>query len=131
MMKISNEVKIGGVALLTIAAFIYLYNFLKGTELFTSTDNYHIIYSNINGLEESNPVEINGFQAGVVQDIHLVNDGSGLLSVTISVDKDFNIPKGTKAEITTATLIAGMKIILRMGDSKEFCQNNDTIEVLS
>jgi len=128
MNKISHEVKIGAVALITIIAFILLFNFLKGSALFTSTDTYHIVYSNIAGLTESSPVEINGYQAGVVQDIKLINDGSGLLAVSISVDRNFNIPVGTKAEITTATLIAGMKIILRMGESSVMHHNHDTLE---
>lgn len=126
-MKISHEVKVGGVALITIVAFILLYEFLKGTALFTSTDTYHIVYENIAGLTESNPVEINGYQAGVVQEVKLINDGSGLILVSLSVDKNFNIPKDTRAEITTATLIAGMKIVLRMGESREMCSDHDTI----
>ena len=126
-MKISHEVKIGAVALVTIIAFILLFQFLKGTALFTSTDTYHVVYGNIAGLTESNPVEINGYQAGVVQEVKLVNDGSGKILVSLSVDKHFNIPRDTKAEITTATLIAGMKIVLRMGESTEMCSNHDTI----
>jgi len=126
-MKISHEVKVGAVALITIIAFILMFEFLKGTALFTSTDTYHIVYDNIAGLTESNPVEINGYQAGVVQDVKLINDGSGRILVSLSVDKHFNIPMDTEAEITTATLIAGMKIILRMGDSNEMCHNHDTL----
>lgn len=127
-MKISHEVKVGAVALITIIAFILMFEFLKGTALFTSTDTYHIVYDNIAGLTESNPVEINGYQAGVVQDVRLINDGSGLILVSLSVDKNFNIPKDTRAEITTATLIAGMKIVLRMGESSEMCHSHDTLQ---
>jgi phospholipid/cholesterol/gamma-HCH transport system substrate-binding protein len=127
-MKISHEVKVGAVALITIIAFILMFEFLKGTALFTSTDTYHIVYDNIAGLTKSNPVEINGYQAGVVQDVRLINDGSGLILVSLSVDKNFNIPKDTRAEITTASLIAGMKIVLRMGESGEMCNSHDTLE---
>ena len=127
-MKISHEVKVGAVALVTIIAFILLFSFLKGTALFTSTDTYHVVYGNIAGLTESNPVVINGYQAGVVQDIRLINDGSGRILVSLSVDKHFNVPADTRAEITTATLIAGMKIILRMGQSSEMCHNHDTLD---
>ncbi|MRR20177.1 MCE family protein [bacterium] len=126
-MKISHEVKVGTVAVITIGAFILLFNFLKGTALFTSTDTYHIVYNNIAGLTESSPVEINGYQAGVVQDIKLINDGSGLILVSLSVDRNFKVPRDTEAEITTATLIAGMKIVLRMGESSEMCHNHDTL----
>jgi phospholipid/cholesterol/gamma-HCH transport system substrate-binding protein len=128
MKKISREVMVGGIALITIIAFILLFNFLKGSAIFTSTDTYYIVYDNIAGLTKSNPVEISGYQAGVVQNISLINDGSGKLLVSISVDRNFNIPVGTKAEITTATLIAGMKIILRMGEGPGMYHNHDTIE---
>lgn len=127
-MKISHEVKVGAVAVITIGAFILLFNFLKGTALFTSTDTYHIVYSDIAGLTESSPVEINGYQAGVVQDIRLINDGAGLILVSLSVDRNFKVPKDTRAEITTATLIAGMKVVLRMGESSEMSHNHDTLD---
>lgn len=127
MKKISSEVKIGAIALVTIIIFIWLFTYMKGSELFTKTDTYHVIYSEIGGLQESSPVEINGYQAGVVQKIRFINDGSGRLSVSISVDKNFDLPKGTNAQITTATLIAGMKIVLNFGDGPGFYQNGDTI----
>lgn len=127
MKKISNEVKVGAVALLTIAGFIWLYSFLKGNDVFTKTATYHIVYEAISGLKESSPVEINGYQAGIVQDIKFINDGTGRLAVSISVDKEFDLPVGTTAEITSASLIAGMKIILKMGESKEIYSNHDTI----
>lgn len=127
-MKISHEVKVGAVAVITIGAFILLFNFLKGTALFTSTDTYHIVYNNIAGLSESSPVEINGYQAGIVQDIRLINDGSGRILVSLSVDRNFNVPEDTRAEITTASLIAGMKVVLRMGESSEMCHNHDTLD---
>jgi phospholipid/cholesterol/gamma-HCH transport system substrate-binding protein len=127
MKKISSEVKIGAIVLVTVAIFIYLFNYLKGSDLFTKTDTYHIIYSQINGLQESSPVEINGYQAGVVQSIKFINDGSGRLSVAISVDKNFDLPTGTSANITTATLIAGMKIVLLFGDGPGIYKSGDTI----
>ncbi len=125
--KITHEVKVGAIALLTVIAFILMYEFLKGTALFTRTNSYHIIYDDIAGLTESNPVEINGYQAGVVQSIRLINDGSGRLYVSLSVDRKINIPKDSRAEITTASLIAGMKVILRMGHGSAMCHNHDTI----
>jgi phospholipid/cholesterol/gamma-HCH transport system substrate-binding protein len=127
MKKISSEVKIGAIALVTIGVFIWLFSFLKGTELFTKTDSYHIIYSAVGGLQESSPVEINGYQVGVVQGIKFINDGTGRLAVTISVNKNFDLPVGTTAEITTATLIAGMKIVLRFGEGPGTYKYGDTI----
>jgi phospholipid/cholesterol/gamma-HCH transport system substrate-binding protein len=127
MKKISNEVKVGVTALVTILVFIWLYNFLKGTDLFSSTNSYYAVYDQINGLAESSPVEINGYKVGVVQSIHFADDGSGRLIVKMSVSKGFNLPHKTYARITTASLIAGMKIKLIYGEGPGSFKNGDTI----
>jgi phospholipid/cholesterol/gamma-HCH transport system substrate-binding protein len=127
MKKISNEVKVGATALVTILVFIWLYSFLKGRDFFSSTSSYYAVYSEINGLTETNPVEINGYKAGVVQSITFINDKSGRLLVKMSVDKSFILPEKTVAEVTPASLIAGMKIRLVFGDGPGVYKAGDTI----
>jgi phospholipid/cholesterol/gamma-HCH transport system substrate-binding protein len=127
MKKISNEVKVGATALITILVFIWLYSFLKGKDLFSNTNHYYAVYDQIGGLAESSPVEINGYKVGVVQAINFVNDGSGRLVIKMSVEKGFDLPEKTVAEITTASLIAGMKVRLVFGSGPTMYKNNDTI----
>ncbi|HUS86588.1 MAG TPA: MlaD family protein [Bacteroidales bacterium] len=127
MIKISDEIKVGAIALVTIVAFIWLYSFLKGQGLFSNTDKYHILYDDISGLEESSPVEVNGYKVGIVQDVKLLNDGSGKILVNISIEKGVILPEESTAEITTASLIAGMKIRLILGERDEYYINGDTI----
>ncbi len=127
MKKISNEVKVGATALLTILVFIWLYNFLKGKDLFSSKVQYYVVYDKVGGLAESSPVEVNGYKVGVVQSIKFIDARSGRLLVVLSVDKNFRLPVGTIAEITTATLIAGMKIQFVYGEGPDTYNNRDTI----
>jgi phospholipid/cholesterol/gamma-HCH transport system substrate-binding protein len=126
-MKISNEVKVGAVALVTIIAFIWLFNFLKGKDYFRSTTNYYAVYDRIGGLAESSPVEINGYKVGVVQSIDFVDATSGRLLVILSVSKDFKLPAGTVAEIVPVSVIAGMKVQFVYGDGPGFHAFGDTI----
>ena len=56
MKKISNEVKVGITALITIIVFIWLYSFLKGKNILSKTDHYYVVYDNVGGLAESSPV---------------------------------------------------------------------------
>jgi len=128
MKKISNEVKVGAMALITILIFIWLYSFLKGRDFLSNKAHYYAVYDQINGLAESSPVEINGYKVGVVESINFVNDNSGKLLVKMSVNKGFNLPEKTVAEITTATLIAGMKIRLVFGSGPGIYHNGDTIK---
>jgi phospholipid/cholesterol/gamma-HCH transport system substrate-binding protein len=127
MKKISHELKIGAIAFVTILAFIWLYSFLKGREVFNPNAKYYIIYNDIGGLTETNPVEINGYKAGTVQEVSFINDKSGRLLVTISIDKDFTLPENTVAEITTFSLVAGMKIRLVFGNGPGVYKSGDTI----
>ncbi|MDQ1296318.1 MAG: MlaD protein [Bacteroidota bacterium] len=127
MAKISNEVKVGVVALLTIVAFIFLYNFLKGKDLFSNSTLYYSVYDEIGGLAESSPVEINGYKVGVVQSIHFIDETSGRLLVTFSVSKGFKLPVNTVAEIVPVSIIAGMKAQFVYGDGPGFYKYGDTI----
>ncbi len=127
MKKISNEVKIGITALITILVFIWVYNFLKGKDLFSKTSHYYVVYDKVGGLAESSPVEVNGYKVGVVQSVRFLDPESGRLLVTLSVDKGFKLPVNTVAEITTASLIAGMKIQFVYGEGPGTYSNGDTI----
>lgn len=127
MKKTSHEVKIGITALITIIVFIWLFNFLRGKNLFSSTANYYVVYDKVSGLAESSPVEVNGYKVGVVQSIKFLDAKSGRLLVTLNVRKDFKLPVNTVAEITTATLIAGMKVQLVYGNGSGFYSSGDTI----
>jgi len=126
-MKISNEVKVGTVTLLTIVAFIWLFNFLKGKDYFKKTANYYCIYDEIGGLAESSPVEINGYKVGVVQSIDFVDAVSGKLLVVFSVSKDFKLPVNTVAEILPVSIIAGMKVQFIYGNGPGTYSDGDTL----
>lgn len=127
MKKISNEVKIGFTALITLLVFIWVYNFLKGKDLFSKTSHYYVIYDNVGGLAESSPIEVNGYRVGVVQSLKFLDPQTGRLLVTLSVDKGFRFPVNTFAEITTASLLAGMKIQLVYGNGPGTYSDGDTI----
>ncbi|MDZ7738743.1 MAG: MlaD family protein [Bacteroidales bacterium] len=128
MKNLSKEIIIGLAAVLTIIIFIWLFNFLKGNNLFNSNDSYYAVYQDIAGLEESSPVEINGYKAGIVRDIRFINDGSGKLIVNIGISSGYKLPLGTVAEITPETVLGGMKIRLRMAESTGFHVDGDTIK---
>jgi len=127
MMKISHEVKVGVVALITIIVFIWLYNFLKGKDFFKSTAYYYCVYDRIGGLAESSPVEINGYKVGVVQSIDFLDETSGNLLVTFSVSKDFKLPVNTVAEIVPVSVIAGMKVQFVFGEGPGTYSEGDTL----
>ena len=128
MKKISKEIIVGLTAIITILIFIWLFSFLKGNNVFNSSERYYAVFDDIGGLEESGPVEINGYKAGIVRNIRFINDGSGQLLVTIGINSGYKLPLGTIAEISPETVLAGMKVRLIMGESPVFHHNGDTIK---
>ena len=127
MKKISNEVKVGTIALLTIIVFIWLFNFLKGKDFLKSTAIYYSVYEKVGGLAESSPVEVNGFRVGVVQSIDFIDAQSGRLLVVFSVNKNFKLPKNTVAEIVPISLLGGMKVQFVYGNGPGTYAEHDTI----
>ena len=65
----TNETKVGLLAVITIVASIIGYNFLKGINLVNQPNIIYADYKNVAGLTTSAPVTINGLQVGVVKDI--------------------------------------------------------------
>lgn len=123
----SNEVKVGATALLTILVFVWLFNFLKGKDFLKSTAVYYTIYDKVGGLAESSPVEINGYKVGVVRSLDFIDATSGKLLVVFSVKKNFKLPKNTIAEIVPVSLLGGMKVQFVYGKGPGTYKEGDTI----
>jgi phospholipid/cholesterol/gamma-HCH transport system substrate-binding protein len=127
MKKISNEVKVGVTALITIVVFVWLFTFLKGKDFLKSTAIYYTVYDKVGGLAESSPVEINGYKVGVVRSLDFIDPLSGRLLVVFSVKKGFKLPKNTVAEIVPVSLLGGMKVQFVYGKGPGTYSDGDTI----
>lgn len=126
-MKISKEAKI---AILAIVASTILYfglKFLKGSELFSSYNNYYVIYGGVDGLTPSNQVYINGYPVGQVDKITLLQDQNNKLLVRLSVDEQVQIGRSAAAVLVTSDLLGGKAIELEVGDISEPLKDGDTL----
>lgn len=124
-MNISNETKVGALAIVVIVFFILGFGFLKGKKIFNKEMTLYAKYSNVQGLTTSNPVVINGLEVGKVNEVSHDKNMRELL-VTISVNKDINIPQNSLALIIPSPLSA-TKIEIKLGNSPNFLKNNDTL----
>ena len=126
-MKLSKEAKIGLIAVIIISLFIWGYNFLKGKNILSSTNTFYAVYNNIDGLEEASPVTLSGFKIGVVETIKFHKKYQDKVVIRFSLSNKFNLPKGSKAIIYPATLIAGKAVKLDLATSNEYYADGDTI----
>jgi phospholipid/cholesterol/gamma-HCH transport system substrate-binding protein len=125
-MKISNETKIGALTAIAIAVLILGFNFLKGKDILEHSRKIYAVFKNVEGMDVSNAVRINGLQIGSVSDINEADKDISGIVVTINLKKDVNIPKNSVAVINSG-LISSSSIIITKGDATEYLNNRDTI----
>ncbi|MDE1192455.1 MAG: MlaD family protein [Arachidicoccus sp.] len=126
-MKISNETKIGA---LTIVAIVFLFlgfNFLKGKSLFKSGFYLYAKFPQAQGLVASNPVFINGYQAGSVSSVTADEDLKNIL-VEIKLNKAYQIPKGSVANISSNPLGSSSVSITLDSTHTVYLKSKDTLE---
>ena len=95
----NKELKIALVAIAAIVILFFGMNFLKGISLFSEKNVYFARFSNINGLTANNPIFANGYQVGLVKDIHFDYSGHGDIIVAFTLDDKMHLPVGTTAAI--------------------------------
>jgi len=128
-MKIRKEAKIGAIMIIAIALLFWGANYLKGINLLEKNKRFFAIYERVDGLGSSNPVVINGYKVGQVEEISFLPDNSGRLLVKFSVtEENFIISKDTRAKIISSDLLGSKSIELQLGTSNEELQNLDTLE---
>lgn len=128
-MKVTREVKTAILVISGILLFIWLFNFLKGNDLLTTSRTYYTTYDNVEGLVPSTPVTINGLTVGKVQDIKFTDDGSGKLLVKMIVENDFKFSKNSEAQLYEAGLIGGKAIaIIPAFDNAENAKKDDYLK---
>lgn len=126
-MKISNEVKIGIMAIIAIALLIFGYNFLKGKNLLEDSRTFYAVYDQVEGLNPSSAVTINGLQVGSITKIDIRKDAK--LVVTMNIKKDFPFSKSSIAEIYGGDLIGGKSVaIVPDFENKTLAKPGDTLE---
>ena len=125
--KISNEVKIGIVVIITVGLLIWGFNFLKGRNLFEKRNTYYIVYDRIDDMDESSPVLVNGLKIGLVTDIYFHPDTSGRIIAKILVDNTYHIPDSSTAEIYSVDLMGNKAIRLNLTKLKKYYKSGDTL----
>lgn len=122
----SNQVRVGIFAFVSIVIFVLGFYFLKGINLFSTKTKYYAIYDRVDGLYKSNQVTINGYRIGMVNDIQ-IDHATGKVRVEIRSEDNFPIPANSIAGIEATDLVGGKQIAISLGDSKEILKDGDTI----
>jgi phospholipid/cholesterol/gamma-HCH transport system substrate-binding protein len=110
MFKLSNEVKIGLLALVALALGFWGFQFLKGMNVLSSSKNLYVRYENVDQLRPSSPVFIKGFQIGMVKDIFIDKTDDKTIIVALNINGKVDIPKDAIATIIGMSLMGGKAV---------------------
>jgi len=124
--KVSKEFKVGFTFVAAIFIFIWGFNLLKGTDMFSKGQYYYAVYNRVDGLTPDNRVLINGLSVGKVNKLTFLPATTQVL-VEIYIREEISIPKNSLALIYGTDLLGTKAIEIRLGSSREFAANYDTL----
>ncbi|MFC2771060.1 MAG: MlaD family protein [Porphyromonas endodontalis] len=129
MQEPSKLVKIGFFTLLAIALLYFGLNYLKGLAVFGRECSYYARFTNVEGLSVASPVKINGYKVGTVQglEFEIAPDGTASTLVQVNIDRDYKIPRGTRASIKAA-IFGGAQLDLQLATSQQILAEGDFLE---
>lgn len=122
----SKEVLIAVAVLISIGLLYWGINYLKGVNLFTPSNFYKVSFAQVNGLNVSAPVTINGFQVGLVSNVAYDYQNNGNIIVELSLDKQLKLPIGSEAMIVT-DMLGTSTVALNLGKDSQFYKVGDEI----
>jgi len=125
-MKLSNETKVGILAIAAIVILVLGFNFLKGRNIFSNPPKLYAKFTEIGSLEKSNQVKINGLPVGTVYGVKQADKKVDFIIVEIHLSRDILIPDNSIAFID-ASILGSAIINIEKGNSESFYKSGDTI----
>lgn len=130
-MKFTREFKTGVAFITTLILFIWGYNFLKGINFLDGAQRtFYTEYKNVQGLDLSSKVTINGLEVGKVVGVTFANkeDGEGALKVEFSVENDFEFSKKSVAKMYSSSLLGGKSLAIVLAKDGEKAVSGDVLK---
>lgn len=124
-MKISREIKTAILVLSGIALFIYLFSYLKGEDLFTTTNTYYTEFD-YNALSMSSPVTIRGNKVGKIEDISY-EFKTGKTRVEFSVSPKLEFSKNSTIRLYETGLMGGNALAIIRANDNDIAKSGDFI----
>jgi phospholipid/cholesterol/gamma-HCH transport system substrate-binding protein len=125
--KISKEVKVGLLAIVSGVVLYLGFNFLKGVDFLSPNNSYYAVYDDVDGLTVSNPVTLNGLAVGRVKDIRILQNRNNKLLVTLDINNDIALGDSTKAILASSGVLGGKYILLEVGPLGRILEDDDTL----
>ncbi len=129
-MRVSKEFKIGLLAVVSITILYLGFNFLKGIDFFSATNQYYAVYEEIDGLNVSNDVILNGLSVGRVASVKILPRSGNKILVELDINSDIELYPNTVALLTDQGLLGGkiVELILNDKNPTTLLDDGDTLK---
>ncbi len=114
-MKITKEIKVAVLVILSIVLFYWGFVFLKGRDIFNSSTTLYVVYDSVEGLTPSSVVSIKGVPVGKVASFSFIENKKIL--VVLAITSNYPISKSSVAELRGSSPLGGKEIVIIPNDS--------------
>ncbi len=116
-MNFKREAKVGLLGLIGIVILYFGFSYLKGSDLFSTTQTYKVYYKDVLGLEVSNPITYSGVVVGRVLGMKPDYE-KDRVEVTLAIKKEVKLTSNTSVMLADDGLIGGklLKLKIQPGD---------------
>ncbi|MGC0371779.1 MAG: hypothetical protein DGJ47_000479 [Rickettsiaceae bacterium] len=120
------ETIVGMLVLVCAFAFFYYSYNVSGASNSSNTYTLKAEFDNIDGISNGSDVKISGIKVGTIKNVILEKD-TYYAVLDLDIDKQVQIPKDSRASVSTHGIIGGRYIRITPGADDSMLQNNDKI----
>lgn len=114
----TREILIGLILVISLSILFIGIDFLKGINVFKSSNLYYVAFKDVSGLAEAAPVTLNGMKVGQVTGMEYDYEHPGNVLVEVNLDSSVKLTKGTKFTKAVSLLgIGALAIEMAPGNS--------------
>jgi phospholipid/cholesterol/gamma-HCH transport system substrate-binding protein len=119
-----TEIRVGIAVLLAIIVLVTGVTWLSEFRVAQKRVQYVVLFSDVGGLQEGDPVTISGVKTGRVGAIHLIRSG---VAVDLSIDRSVVIPIGSRVNVRNTGIIGEKFIAIDIVEADNNYAAGDTI----
>ncbi|WP_337871870.1 MlaD family protein [Ignavibacterium sp.] len=117
-----TEIKVGITVLAAILIFLWIFGWAKNISIRSTENLIKVSFKNVAGLEIGDPVTINGFRKGYVNDMKVLPNE---VIVEIAIDNDITLKEDARFSISMLDLMGGKKVEIYPGEASASLNLNE------
>lgn len=123
----TREILIGLILVISLSILFIGIDFLKGINVFKSSNLYYVAFKDVSGLAEAAPVTLNGMKVGQVTGMEYDYEHPGNVLVEVNLDSSVKLTKDTKFTKAVSLLGTGA-LAIEMAPGNSYVEAGSEME---